>query len=196
MDKLLVISANNTQVDVDVIRYFNLNNNKYLVYSLNEVDEQNYVKLYAVKVNENEGLIGSNIVDENEWNIVKEKIKEIIMGNKAGNLNVEDLDYRMLTNLRINDYRVFKLSLEFTELLKANKKVFDQVVNPIPEEQPNITPEPVLPPENPTTSTNEPEMDYQALYLAEKTNNERLIKEIEELKNKINSIKDAINNLI
>ena len=61
--------------------------------------------------------------------------------------------------------------------------------------------EPVFPTEQYTTSTPEetnesmPEVDYQAMYLAEKANNERLVQEIEELKIKINSIKETINNL-
>jgi len=206
MDKLSLFNVDNMLVDVDVIRYFRLNNNEYLIYSLNEVDEQSYVKLYAVKINRDGDFItGSNIVDENEWNAVKEKIKTIIIGNKEGNLDVEDLDYNQLFNLKINEYRIFKLSTQLTDLLKANKKSFEPVLeaNPVPTEEPvpAVETEPVFPTEQYTTSTPEetnesmPEVDYQAMYLAEKANNERLVQEIEKLKNKINSIKETINNL-
>lgn len=196
MDKISILNIDNTTVDVDVIRFFNLNGNKYLIYSLNEVDEQNYIKLYGVKISSSEGsLIGSNIVDEEEWNVVKERIKTIIMENKEGNSNVEDLDYNQLINLKISDYRVFKLSTQLTELLKANKKSFKSEATF--EQQPNSINEPVLPSEQPIAPTpvETEDVDYQSMYFAEKANNERLVKENEELKNKINTIKETINNL-
>lgn len=196
MDMISIFSVDNTKIDVEVIRFFNLNGNKYLVYSLNEVDDQSYVKLYAVKISGDEySLIGSNIVDENEWNVVKEKIKTIIMGNKEGNLSDDDLDYRQLTNLKVNDYRIFKLSSQLTELLKVNKKTFEPVTTF--EQQPSPINEPVSPSEQfVTPAPIEPaEVDYQSMYLAEKANNERLIHENEELKNKLNTIKDTLNNL-
>jgi hypothetical protein len=125
MDKVSLLNVNNEKVDVAVVRFFSLNNNNYFIYSMNEVDEQSYIKLYAVKITSDiNGIISSNITDENEWLSVKEMIKTIIKGNKDGNLSVVDLDYRKLENVKLSESRVFKLSVQLVDLLQANKKSF------------------------------------------------------------------------
>lgn len=130
MDKVSLLGINNEKFDVAVIRFFSLNVNNYFIYSMNEVDEQNYIKLYAVKINiDTNGISSSNIIDENEWLAVKEMIKTIIKENKEGSLTVVDADYHKLENVKIGESRVFKLSAPLVELLKANKKNF----TPTPE---------------------------------------------------------------
>lgn len=132
----ITLIINNEPMNVRVIRYFELNNSNYLIYSMNEVDDQNYVKLYAVKVESQNGqMVGSNIVDENEWNTIKELIKVIIKGNKDGVADVADLNYHELGSLRVGETRVFKLANQLVELLAANKKV--------QSEQPNVDLEPI-----------------------------------------------------
>lgn len=129
---LNLINVNGDVIKVEVIRYFNLNGNRYFIYSMNETDEnagQVYVKLYAVKIDEN--MRSLNIVDESEWNSVKDYIKVIIKGNKEGNLVIEDLNYNELETLPVADSRIFKLSSQLTDLLKANQRDFSQI-NTIP----------------------------------------------------------------
>ncbi len=125
MEKInLLVKGQN--LEVSVIRYFHQNNNQYLIYSLDEVDPQGYVKLYIAKIETD--VIGNvsavSITDENEWTNVKEMIKNIIRTNKEGNLVIDDLDYTKLNDLEIPDYRVFKLSSQLVEILGANKKIF------------------------------------------------------------------------
>ncbi len=115
-----IVDANGDAQEVEVIRYFQLNSNNYLLYSLGEKDEQNYVKLYGNKVDNGQGI---SIVDE-EWDGVKEEIKRIIKGNKEGNLEVADLNHKELDGLVTNDSRAFKLSSDLVDLLKANQKEF------------------------------------------------------------------------
>jgi hypothetical protein len=204
MDKVSLLNVNNAMVDVNVVRFFSLNNNKYLIYSMNEIDEQNYVKLYAVKISDNGNFVSSNIVDENEWNAVKEMIKTIIKENKEGNLNIEDLDYSKLANMQLSESRIFKLSMQLTELLQANKKTFettpevstDNIMNVAPNvEQPTEMPafeEPAFTQQQPVVENQMPDVDYQAMYLAEKANNDKLNQELSELKNKIEAIKNML----
>ncbi len=127
MESVNLINVDGETMKVEIIRYFQFNNNNYLIYSLNEVDEQNYVKLYAVKVENNGGvLVSSNITDESVWGAIKEQIKIIVRGNKDGIAEVADLNYRELESLKIIDSRVFKLSDQLVSLLGANKKVFEE----------------------------------------------------------------------
>ncbi len=145
MENITIINANNESVNVRVIRYFELNNNNYFIYSLNEIDDQNYVKLYAVKVeNQNGAYVGSSIVNEEEWNAVKELIKVIIKGNKDGVAEVADLNHNELDSLSVTDARVFKLASQLADLLAANKKIDTQTPQLEPEliaNEPNIAPE-------------------------------------------------------
>lgn len=134
MERVNLINANNEPFSAEVIRYFELNNSGYLIYSLNEVDEQSYVKLYAVKVNNENGALTTTNIDEDAWMSIKELIKVIIRANKDGVAEVADLNLNNLESLMINDGRVFKLSSQLTELLGANKKVV--VEQPIVEETP------------------------------------------------------------
>lgn len=140
MESVNLINVDGETMKVEIIRYFQFNNNNYLIYSLNEVDEQNYVKLYAVKVENNGGvLVSSNITDESVWGAIKEQIKIIVRGNKDGIAEVADLNYRELESLKIVDSRVFKLSNQLVSLLGANKKVFDE--EPREDFQGNETPQ-------------------------------------------------------
>ncbi len=155
---LKVLDLNGDSQEVEVIRYFKMNGVSYLLYALNEVDEQDYLKLYGAKVSDG---VGNNIEDA-EWDTVKEEIKRIIKGNKEGNLQIEDLNFVEIDGLTINDFRAFKLSNELVSLLKANKKEFAmevaaetneaEVETPMPE-----TSEPQFEPSIPEVS--EPEME-------------------------------------
>ena len=84
-------------VDLEVIRYFMNNDVEYLIYSLNEIDESGYTKLYASKIIGSKACI---ITENDEWNLIKEIIKEIVRCNRDGSeLNIIDLDEN---NLDVN----------------------------------------------------------------------------------------------
>ena len=105
--------------------YFKLNDFSYLIFSLNEIDDGGYVKLYISKVING---IGTTISDDVEWNLVKDTIKDIIKRNKEGiSAGVNDLDENNLTNITINDQKVFKLNASLLQLLSANKNVANTV---------------------------------------------------------------------
>ncbi len=129
---LKVLDLNGDSQEVEVIRYFKMNGSDYLLYALNEIDEQDYLKLYGAKVGE--GV--ANNIDDAEWDLIKDEIKKIIKGNKEGNLQIDDLNPVEISGITINDYRAFKLSMELVNLLKANKKEFmmDPVAEPAVEE--------------------------------------------------------------
>ncbi len=135
---LKIVDVNGDTQEVEVIRYFQLNSNNYLLYSLGEKDEQNYVKLYGNKVESQQGVE----ISEDEWGNVKDEIKKIIKGNKEGNLEVADLNFKEINGVVIKDSRAFKLSSELVDLLKANKKEFAEEqaeAAPVQEEQPQET---------------------------------------------------------
>ena len=74
--KVLITNAQGAQVQADVVMAFKLNNNnqKYIVYTFNEKDNDN-IKTYVSKIREeNDEIYFDSINDEDEWKMVKEAI--------------------------------------------------------------------------------------------------------------------------
>lgn len=135
MDNVMIKNAQGEQLNINVVRYFRLNGTEYLVFSLNEVDEGGYVKLYISKIS---GDFANTITDDVEWNLIKDTIKTIIKSNKDNlPLPITDLDVRKLANVQVVEQKVFKLSETFIHLLSANKNV-EAYIEPAPTV---ITPE-------------------------------------------------------
>lgn len=181
MNKRIMTNIQGSNLDCEIIRYFEKNNNKYLIYSLNEMDEVGYVKLYASKIVDKHARI---ITDDDEWTFIKETIKDIVRNNRDGvSLDIIDLNENELENIILEDNRIFKLQGNLVNLLMENKKV---ISNDIYEEPVNN--EDVLIKD-----------DYETLYREMATKNELLEQRInmleEELKTykgKLESIDDII----
>lgn len=120
MKEIIMKNVAGVQSSVNVVRFFRLNGIEYLIFSLNEVDEGGYVKLYVSKITEG---IGNTIEDDVEWNLIKDTIKTVIKSNKDNlPLPITDLDTNRINNLQILDQKIFKLNDSLLQLLTANKK--------------------------------------------------------------------------
>ena len=73
--KVLITNTQGAQVTADVVMAFKLDNNqKYIVYTFNERDNDN-IKTYVSKIREeNGGIYFDSITDEEEWKMVREAI--------------------------------------------------------------------------------------------------------------------------
>jgi len=73
--KVLITNSSGAQVQADVVTAFKLDNNqKYIVYTFNEKDNDN-IKTYVSKIREeNNEIYFDSITDENEWKTVREAI--------------------------------------------------------------------------------------------------------------------------
>ena len=116
-------------INADIIRYFTNNDNEYLIYSLNEIDGSGYTKLYASKIIGRKACI---ISDEDEWNLTREIIKDIVRSNRDGSsLNIIDLNEESLNDILLQSSRLFKLQGNLVNLLSENKtinsKEFDMI---------------------------------------------------------------------
>lgn len=118
MKEIMIKNAEGMQLNVKVIRFFRLNGMEYLIFSLNEVDEGGYAKLYISKIVDNTGKL---IEDDVEWNLIKDAIKNIIKANKDNlPLPIKDLSVEKLVNLQITDQKIFKLNDSLLQLLMDN----------------------------------------------------------------------------
>lgn len=73
--KVLITNAQGAQVQADVVMAFKLDNNqKYIVYTFNERDNDN-IKTYVSKIREeNNGIYFDSINDDEEWKKVRSAI--------------------------------------------------------------------------------------------------------------------------
>lgn len=211
----ITINENGNNREVSVVRYIKNNENKYLIYTMGEIEGE-LQRIYIAKVLDETTLTGIKVPDE-EWEEVKKLIQEIVKANRA-NLPVEipDLDETTLNNIRIEDKRIIKLKTENISTLEANKNFVIENAKPLEVELPtlpeiDINPvvnvEPELPtveatveqpaePEIPavTEPTVEPSITVEPVVEPVKEENEttqtndELLKEIEKIKDKLNRI--------
>ena len=146
----ITLNDNGEIKEVSVVRYIENNGNKYLIYTLGEIEGE-LQRIYITKVMDN--LTGIKVPDE-EWDTVKSLIQEIVKANRANApVNVPDLDEKSVNNINIADKRIIKLKAENIPTLEANKNFVVETATPINVEPPVIpeiavnpvvTPEPVV----------------------------------------------------
>ena len=126
MDKVTISNLQGESGLVNVVRYFNNNGVEYLIYSLNEVDEAGYTRLYVTKLNGVDGMYTADTLNDNEWNEIKNLVKIIVKSNKEGMPTpVQDLNPKKINNILLKDKKVFKLNAPLVNDLSANKPNFD-----------------------------------------------------------------------
>ncbi len=181
MSKRKLYNLNNELISIEVIRFFKNNDVKYLIYTLIEndstSDDTGYSKLYVTKNIDN---YLTTISDENEWTLVKDIIKNVIKSNRDGiEINILDQDEDDLDNYVIKDNRVFKLQGNLVNLLQENKKIEAEIeVQEITDMIEEIE--------------EQTEIDYRKLYELEKEKNEKLIENMNLLKEKIADINEIL----
>lgn len=125
MGRINIRDANNTVIEVDFIRYFKHKDTSYFIYTQNEYDEKEFVKLYIVKVMKQFGeFITKTIKDEDEWKTMQLIVKKFITEIKNENIqSFFDLDRADIINVKIKQARFFKLDKKLMKLLQKNDGV-------------------------------------------------------------------------
>ena len=193
MENVMILDQNNNSLSIDVVRYFSNNTNKYLFYTLNEKDENDYVKLYACKVNP--ASVAEAITDDAEWNNVKELIKIIIKEVKENNLvSINDLNLKDLSKVKVDSYRLFKLSGSVMLMLGANKKeFFEPKVVAITSLEDLLGSKTITEEVAPMVEANT--TNYENLYLEEKNENVQLLKNIDSLTKQLTDYQEKLNSI-
>ena len=79
--KVLITNSQGKQIQADVVMAFELKNNnqKYVVYTFNEKDNNN-IKTYVSKMREENGQIFfDSITDDEEWKLVRKAILDEVV---------------------------------------------------------------------------------------------------------------------
>ena len=213
MDKVTISNLQGENGLVNVIRYFMNNGNEYLIYSLNEVDEAGYTRLYVTKITGVDGTYSAETLNDTEWNEIKNIVKLIVKANKEGiPVPVQDLNPKKISNILLKDKKIFKLNAPLVNDLGANKPNFDEETgtqNTIPT-QPAFN-EPVQPtfdipaqpafnePVQPTFNFNNQSINqtdnYKTMYEEVLEKNNKLQEQINKLNTELIQYKEIINNV-
>ncbi len=165
MKKINLFDSNDRKVQVSLVRFFKFNNDMYFIYTLNEKDEKNYIKLYMVKVMEEFGrYLSYHISDDSEWRYTQTILKTILKEIKYNQeRNFTDLNSETLNGMKIQKARIFKFEKDLVDLLTNEDK---KIENNSQEEVLVSKPQPV--------NANEVIVDYKKKYMEAEEEIERL----------------------
>ena len=221
MENVKILLENGVEVNVNGLFYI-YNSKYYFIYTLGELDENEYIKFYVVQVckeikNTVTGpidtgyMLGLQIQDPEEWKKVQESITKIVDDKKNGTQNpeIQYLPINMLVNLKVISNNKFKL---MKQIIEANFKVTLPQSNTNVNIDNNIALQTIAPTQinesandndsfNQTTTLTTPEndtgmgdviIDYRARFFEEQEKNRMLEEEIKVLNEKLYNIKNII----
>lgn len=79
-EKFVIVDEGGTKKDAERLSLFKLkgNDKTYIVYTFNEVDDNEMIKLYVAILNDKDGVYSlENITDTDEWTKVKDAMRKI-----------------------------------------------------------------------------------------------------------------------
>jgi len=149
MENTKIFIDNGSEANVNGIFYV-FNSKYYFIYTMSELDETDYVRLYVVQVckeiqNTPTGpidtgyMLGMEISNPEEWSRVQESITKIVEDkkNNTTNSDIQYLPMSMLTNLKIISKNKFKL---MKNIVQDNFKVSIDITSTIETSNDALTP--------------------------------------------------------
>ena len=91
-EKFVIVDEGGTKKDAERLSLFKLKDSEktYIVYTFNEVDENEMIKLYVAILNDKDGVYSlENITDSDEWTKVKDAMRKIA---KEGQLILKEAE--------------------------------------------------------------------------------------------------------
>lgn len=145
MNDILLKNELGESVTAKVLKIFKYNDEIYMLYTLNEIDPSNYIKLYGVKLtmNPSTNQISASMIDDSVWGSIVSLIKEMVKPvQERINNNFIDLDSRNLTSVDLISKRIFKINKDMADLIVKNSTLqqkttsnSNQPVQPVQSEQ-------------------------------------------------------------
>ena len=127
MEKVTISNLQGESGLVNVVRYFLNNGSEFLIYSLNEVDESGYTRLYVTKLNGVDGNYTAETLNDTEWADIKNLVKVIVKANKEKlPVPVQDINPHKIRNIFLKDKKIFKLNTPLVNDLSANQPNFNE----------------------------------------------------------------------
>lgn len=222
MNDILLKNELGESVTAKVLKIFKYNDEIYMLYTLNEIDPSNYIKLYGVKLtmNPSANQISASMIDDSVWGSIVSLIKEMVKPvQERTNNNFIDLDSRNLTSVDLISKRIFKINKDMADLIVKNSTLQQKTTSnsnqPVQSEQTintsnmvassmetqanlNVEATQASTGQIPSSQNNlnqnqvSQELDYKVLYEEQTKNIETLMQEINNLKNKLSDIENIL----
>ncbi len=222
MNDILLKNELGESVTAKVLKIFKYNDEIYMLYTLNEIDPSNYIKLYGVKLtmNPSTNQISASMIDDSVWGSIVSLIKEMVKPvQERTNNNFIDLDSRNLTSVDLISKRIFKINKDMADLIVKNSTLQQKTTSnsnqPVQSEQTintsnmvassmetqanlNVEATQASTGQIPSSQNNlnqnqvSQELDYKVLYEEQTKNIETLMQEINNLKNKLSDIENIL----
>lgn len=132
MNDILLKNELGESVTAKVLKIFKYNDEIYMLYTLNEIDPSNYIKLYGVKLtmNPSTNQISASMIDDSVWGSIVSLIKEMVKPvQERINNNFIDLDSRNLTSVDLISKRIFKINKDMADLIVKNSTLQQQTTS-------------------------------------------------------------------
>ena len=201
MENVKIISDNGVEINVNGIFYI-FNSKYYFIYTMGEIDEAGYVKLYLVQVckevqNTPTGpvdtgyMLGMEITDPTEWKNVQGSITKIVNDkkNETQSSEIHYLPINMLVNLKIVSKNKFKL---MRHIIEENFKVVLPSQTNIESNSIDVVPNEGSQEQYKSGDNSDVIIDYRTKFFEEHDKNQQLEEQIKELEEKLNNIKTII----
>lgn len=132
MNDILLKNELGESVTAKVLKIFKYNDEIYMLYTLNEIDPSNYIKLYGVKLtmNPSTNQISASMIDDSVWGSIVSLIKEMVKPvQERTNNNFIDLDSRNLTSVDLISKRIFKINKDMADLIVKNSTLQQKITS-------------------------------------------------------------------
>lgn len=142
--KINVIDDKGIEKNANIITSFRFNKKKYVIYTFNEEDDTNSVRIYISELRiKSDHFSFNNIINSEEWDFLKELMREMAKGVEnidyvLNNYDIEIInmdeilmknDYTLAT---IKDSKIVKVSPKFISgLYNTYKELFNRLNRPI-----------------------------------------------------------------
>lgn len=118
MSNLTVVSGQDN-LNGEKIRFIKYKNIKYIIFTLNEQDEEGYEKVYMNKIFDKE----EDIISDSDWANLKGVIPTIVKQIRSNNITeFEDLDLNEVEKVNLNYSKAFKLKVNIVDSIKKEDK--------------------------------------------------------------------------
>ena len=125
MKEINIISGEQ-KLNGEKIRYIELDKQKYVIYTLNEIDDDGYEKLYINKFVDNE----EDLISDISWEELKNEIPNIVKQIRNNDINsFKDLNLDEIGNVNIKYSRPFKLKVSIVDSIKKDDVKLDTELN-------------------------------------------------------------------
>jgi FtsZ-binding cell division protein ZapB len=132
MEKVYVMDNRGHETEAFKIRYFNYENANYFIYTLGEIDKDEYVKLYLKKLKNGE----EQFISEDDWLKIKSIIQKVVKEIKSGKIvSFRDLNMSSINEIMETDTRIFKLKKSIVEEIiyeEPRVEIKEEIVEPTP----------------------------------------------------------------